>query len=48
MGFVWVLAHNGKLSHFFAGVSTCFSHNIASARAMRRRAESKLEEPRRK
>ncbi len=31
--------HNGKLSCFFIGISTCLSFSIASARAMRRRVE---------
>ena len=37
---MWItLPHNGKLSCFFAGVSTCLSLSIASARAIRRRVE---------
>ena len=31
--------YNGKLSCFFAGISTFLSFSIASARAMRRRVE---------
>jgi hypothetical protein len=34
-----IRCYNGKLSCFFAGVSTFLSFNIASARAMRLRVE---------
>src|SRR3979411_3022931 len=36
---VYDCSHNGRLSCFFIGISTCLCLSIASARAMRRRVE---------